>query len=125
MRGYRDYNPLREDCTVDVRDRLNPERLLGRLTRRPTIKLHQPYFSMAACRPFSARAWNPNEPVAYDHHVTTINFHVSYRISDDGWTKHAELLTDTPLGVLMWLEHFVLPGDGERQAAERRWRAGC
>jgi hypothetical protein len=107
-----------EDEGVVVRDRKNPERVLGRLNHRPCA-LRGAYVEMAIMPRMTARMWvdppAPDEPVE----CLRARFEVSYRTTDGGYTKHAEFLTDTPLGVLQMLQTFRLPGESEEQAHYR------
>lgn len=117
----RDYDPVVETGTVDVRDRRNPERLLGRLVRRPALDLMRGYITLMTRPPMRIWDYDPSklsEPVAMDTYQ--VHFEVSWRIVEDGYVRRAEFLTDTPLGVLQWLPDFRLPGENEMQAEMRR-----
>jgi len=114
---------------IEVRDAKNPERLLGHIPKHiPGPLRHKDGQTMASFNvgvmpPF------PLAPDAYpdcsklgrfDTHV--IRFYVHFRHSPDGWTRTGELHTDAPLGVLLWLREFRLPGESQREAEERAYR---
>jgi len=88
---------------IDVKDRRNPERLLGRLWFRPTMEVH--------------------EGMAVHTSLPPATFQIAYRSENNGFAQVAELHTDAPLGVLMMMFGFVLPAETSAEANERRCRS--
>ena len=108
--------------SIEVRDRSNRARLLGRLVSKPVDELTGDRISLVVGAPL--KPYEPF-PLAQDKplNISRIDFEVNYRRSRDGYSQHAELLTDTPLGVLMFHPDFRLPGENERQAKYREHMA--
>lgn len=107
---------------IEVRDSLNPERLLGTFAHKPFPKLNEKYYRMMAAElPRSAWGFDPNTPIMPAYSCWQVEFIVSYRRSDDGYSMTAELHTYAPLNQLMMIEHFRLPGETEEAWGRRRY----
>lgn len=111
--------PAPEDM-IDVVDSKNHDRILGRVPRIGFSSPTHDRLRMAVCPPMRLiHGLRPHEPFPY----TTVDFTVAWRTEPDGLGRKAILATSAPLGVLMMVQHFLLPGETEAAASERRYRA--
>jgi hypothetical protein len=77
-----------------------------------------------AIRPRIAVTYNRVDAQSRREDIQYIDFCREVLTSRDGWDATVVLTTDTPLGVLMWIDTFRLPSETEEQAYYRRQCAG-
>ncbi len=105
--------------SIEIRDERNPDRLLGFLSERPVASLPENSGLTLAVRPPLRHGYTFEEQrKPFDIH--RIHFRRHVLLSKDGYTATVVLTTDAPLGVLMWMDLFVLPGETGSQAHYRR-----
>ena len=107
---------------IKVRDKNNPERLLGHLTERPLANLDGRMMCMPIYNRATALRCLYGEPVM-DLDVSCVMFDVSFRTIDGGYTRVAEFHTSSPLKDLVNIRTFRLPHEDVREMRERQFRS--
>lgn len=111
---------------VEVRDAKNRERLLGFLPREmfgPRFTDRGDRLGIAVMPPCPVGPSKTFSHLAMDRLDThTIQLSIGYRETDSGWSRTVEFTTEAPLGVLLWLREFRLPGESRDEAEERAYR---
>ena len=107
---------------IEVRDRKNPERLLGTFHRAPPEWAGR-WYSVALAP--SLRVLHDDEPTRpFTADIRTVRFEIGTRPSADNYDLIGVFLTDNPLDDLLDINGFTLPGESLRAADERRyWRS--
>jgi len=107
------------EVRITVVDTVNPKRVLGFLTQRPCA-LRGRYLEVAVRPPM--RVSIDFDAVETTFQVSRIRFEIDHQRSDCGWEVTPVLKTDAKLDELMKLDFFLLPGETQQQARERRFR---
>lgn len=104
--------------TVEVRDRINPQRLLGTMVKQPARRPAARDYQRLVQHPLRYD-WTVDDTVSMAS-IETLTLTFGHRPSDDGWDHVGVYLTDACLKQLATLPDFRLPGESEEQAYMRR-----
>lgn len=106
---------------IDVRDRKNPERVLGVYHCAP--EEWRGRFLEAAIWPrFPSAAYRPSDRIDFSLEMRRVTFQLGHVPSKDGYDMIGVLLTDAPLKDLMELRDFELGATCIRDETKReRW----
>lgn len=104
---------------VEVRDTINPDRLLGHVVDPPSMRERVVRFAVAPRFDFLAAPDKVPEIV----NVKYVTFDTLHYYEDRGYTRRTKFVTNAPLEELLLMSNFRLPGESDEAARERLWRS--